>query len=121
MLAEFSSNIKAAASSLLCVVHLPYLDGLLSSPFQQVFLALPSHGHNRTTVMLVPLVKQGYSFFSIRARFANIGRNLEHRETLKEAEVRHLLPPCHWICRSSRAPPGQAAWSQGWARLRVLT
>ena len=54
-------------------------------------MALPSHGHNRTTVMLVPLVKQGYSFFSIRARFANIGRNLEHRETLKEAEVRYLL------------------------------
>ena len=42
--------------------------------------------------MLVPLVKQGYSFFSIRARFANIGRNLEHRETLKAAEVRYLMP-----------------------------
>lgn len=70
--------------------------------------------------MLVPLVKQGHSFFSIRARFANIGRNLEHRETLKGAGVRHFLPPCHWICRSSRAQSGQAAWSLGWAQLRVL-
>ena len=71
--------------------------------------------------MLVPLVKQGYSFLRcIWARFANIGRNLQHRETLKEAEVRYLLPPCHWICRSSRAQSGQAAWSLGWAQLRVL-
>ena len=56
-------------------------------------MAIPSHGHNRTTVMLVPLVTQGYSFLRcIRARLANIGCNLEHRESLKAAEVRYLTP-----------------------------
>ena len=79
-------NMKAVASALLCVARLPHFDGLHESPFQQVFLAIPLHGRNRTTAALSHLARQGYSFLHcIRARLVNIGRNLERREILKEA------------------------------------